>query len=418
MMACLSIEPDVVKWFRVDTLGDLDRFAMFQSRRILVCFVAVWLVLTGAAPPVAGQGTDLFTVRGIPIDATADDAVTARRQALEQGQQEGLDRLLRRLVPASEHHRLPEIAGRSVEPYVQNFEIADEQLSNTRYLANLTVGFAPNQIRDLLQAERLPFAEVASTPIVMLPLYQDQTGARIWPEANPWWQAWADQLDSQRLLRLMMPLGDLEDSTALSVEQALAGDEAAMLKVAERYDAADVLLVIAEPLNGPGGDTLTSSTVALPISLQLTVRRIGAVSQTNGPMEFVGSPGQSLEEVLRAAVTNLQNSLDEEWKSANLLRLDQGGLMFLEIPISNLRNWAEISRNLESLPEVSQVDVQTFARELVQAQIYYVGDQTGFERALDELGLALSREGDSWLLHPKGVKPNFDEPPSERPTSF
>ena len=31
--------------------------------------------------------------------------------------------------------------------------------------------------------------------------------ARLWPDDNPWWQAWADHMDPEQLLRLVLPLG-------------------------------------------------------------------------------------------------------------------------------------------------------------------------------------------------------------------
>ena len=77
---------------------------------------------------------------------------TAREQALLQGQIEGLRRLLRRLVPAEEHGRLPAVGPGEIERYVQNFEIADEEVASNRYLAQLTVRYEPDAVRELLQA--------------------------------------------------------------------------------------------------------------------------------------------------------------------------------------------------------------------------------------------------------------------------
>ena len=78
----------------------------------------------------------MFQVSGIPVDATAADAVAAREEALLQGQIEGLRRLLRRLVPAEEHDRLPAVGAGQIQGYVANFEIADERVSADRYLAS------------------------------------------------------------------------------------------------------------------------------------------------------------------------------------------------------------------------------------------------------------------------------------------
>ena len=377
---------------------------MIQSGRFLVLFLSIYLVLLGGWSSASAQATGVFTVKDIRVDATAENAVAAKEQAHIDGQRKGLARLLRRLVPASDYNRLPAVGRLAVERYVQNFEITDERLSNTRYLARMTVTFDPDGIRNLLQAERLPFAEQPSAALVVLPLYEDPRAPTLWPENNPWWAAWADKLDSGRLLRLIMPLGDLEDMGVVTIEQARNRDEAALRRLASRYGAEDVIVVSATPLTDPAAGQ--------PVSVRLAAARAGAVPQSGRPFDLEGAPGQPLADVLRGAVTRMQDSLDEQWKRANLLRLDTGGLMFVDIPIASLADWVKINRDLENLPEVSQVEIATFAQKLVQVQIYYVGDETGFERALGGLGLTLSREGDSWLLRPTVANPGLSEPPS------
>ena len=95
----------------------------------------------GGAPQPAGaqapaQSATVFPVSDIAVDATAADAVSARAQAVREGQQAGLDRLLRRLV-AGRGRRAPAARSASlpIDDYVQSFEIANEELSSTRYIA-------------------------------------------------------------------------------------------------------------------------------------------------------------------------------------------------------------------------------------------------------------------------------------------
>ena len=393
-------------------LGDPDGFAMLHSR-LLHALAAAVLGLLALTSPGHAQTPDasVFRVSGIPVDTTAADAVTARRQALLEGQRAGLEQLLRRLVPAEEVSRLPAVGNLNIEHYVQNFEIADEELSATRYLAKLTVSYDPQAVRDLLRSEGLAFAETPSVPVVVLPVYAAPEGARLWPDNNPWWEAWAQNLDLERLLRLVMPLGDLEDISTLTVEQVQARDRDALAALAGRYGSEDVLIVTATPLAG-------SETGAGPPAVEVAMERIGKLDQSNPPETLRAAPGQTQEELLAEAVRGLQASLDERWKDANLLRFDQAGLMVVDIPIAGLADWVRIHKGLQSLPEVSQVEIATFARDKVRAQIRYIGDQLRLEQAFARLGLALSREGESWLLLPTGGNPSQGEPPSATSTAY
>lgn len=385
--------------------------------RVLIALGFVGLAWSAHIPEARTQtAADVFTVSGIEVDAIAADAVAARQQALLEGQAEGLRRLMRRLVPAEDDSRLPTVAPAAVERYVQNFEIANEEVSATRYLAQLTVRYDPEAVRELLRTEALGFAETASVPILVLPLYEGPDRLRLWPDDNPWWQAWAEHLDPERLLRLVLPLGDLEDMASVTVAQVEAGDPVALAALAERYGSEDALLVIATPLSGTGQPD-ADATALEPPALRLEMRRVGKVEQTNPPETLRGQSGGTMEELMARAVTGLQDTLDERWKSANLLRYDQAGLMVVDIPIARLSDWVEISRGLQGLPEISEVEIATFARDNVRAQIRYIGDQFRLEQAFARIGLALSREGDSWLLLPTGASPSQGEPLSGTSTS-
>lgn len=370
--------------------------------------LALFLLGGYAASPASAQDQrEIFTVSGIEVDVVAADAVTARREALLSGQRAGLERLLRRLVSGDAYEDLPALQGLPIEQYVQNFTIRNEEASGTQYIAELTVMYAPEQVRALLREQGLPFAEAASAPLMVLPLYEGPEGARLWPDENPWWQAWDEHLDQERLLRLNLPLGDLEDMTRVSLAQARAGDVDALLDLAARYDSEDVLVVIAT-VQQSGSDA------EVPI-VRLEAHRFGEVERTGEPLTLRGESGQSLEDLLGEAVRRLQDNLDERWKSANLLRFDEAGLMVVDIPIDALSDWVRIDRGLQSLPEVGEVDVAAFSRRNVRAEIRYLGDELRLEEAFLRLGLTLSREGDTWLLQPTGASPDPGGPLNARP---
>ena len=390
---------------------------MAQSRVLSALAIAGLLVWWPATVARAQGGAGLFQVSGIEVDATAGDAVAAREQALLQGQIEGLRRLLRRLVPAEEHARLPSVGPAEIERYVQNFEIADEQVASNRYLAQLTVRYEPEVVRQLLQGAAFAYAETISEPIVVLPIYRTAGGAQLWPDDNPWWQAWAEHLDSERLLRLLLPLGDLQDMATVSAEQAMTGDPGALAALGQRYGSDDVLVVIASSRGGAaGGPAGQASAASAPPVLELEMRRVG-IQQPNPPETFVGRPGQTLDQLMAEAVIGLQDTLDERWKGANLLRYDQTGVMVVDIPIARLSDWVEISRGLDGLTEVADVEIAAFARDNVRAEIRYIGDQVRLEEALGRIGLGLSREGESWLLLPMGGNRSPGEPASATSTS-
>jgi hypothetical protein len=248
-------------------------------------------------------------------------------------------------------------------------------------------------------------------PVLVLPLYEAGQVGRLWPDDNPWWQAWAEHMDPEQLLRLVLPLGDLEDMAMVSAAQAEAGDPAALTALAARYGAEDTLVVTARPEGGPEREQGSA--------VGFEAMRIGRERQLEGqPLSLAVGPDQPLDATLAVAVEQIQASLDERWKSANLLRFDQGGLMLVGVPIARLADWVAVKQRLESLPEVNEIVMASFARDRVGIQIRYIGDEVHLEQALARLGLALTREGESWLLLPTGRNPGQGGQPSATSTAF
>jgi hypothetical protein len=382
--------------------------ALFGAARgVLPMLLSCILAALAALPAAAQDQPQVFTVSGIEVDVTAADAVTARREALDAGQRTGLERLLRRLTPAETYDRLPSARDLPIEQYVQNFTIRDEEVSGTQYIAELAVAYDPERVRGLLRERGVPLAQTVSAPLVVLPLYEGPQGATLWPENNPWWQAWGDNLDPERLLRLVLPLGDLEDMTKVDVEQARAGDAAALRSLAARYGSEDILVMIASVQQ-------EGSAAEVPI-VRLEARRVGGVERMNAPWTMRGEPGESLQELLDGAVRQIQDSLDAQWKSEHFLRFDQARLMVVDIPIRELSDWVSINRDLKNLPEVSDVEIAAFSQRNVRAEIGYVGDELRFEEAVARLGLTLSRGREAWLLQPTGANPGVGGLPNARP---
>jgi hypothetical protein len=377
------------------------------ARGVPLMLLSCLLVALAASPAPAQDPPEVFTVSGIEVDVTAADAVAARREALEAGQRTGLERLLRRLTPTETYDRLPSVRDLPIERYVQNFAIRNEEVSGTQYIAELTVAYDPEPVRSLLRERGVPLAQTVSAPLVVLPLYEGPQGATLWPDDNPWWQAWGENLDPERLLRLVLPLGDLEDMTKVDVAQARAGDADALRSLASRYGSDDILVMIASVQQ-------EGSAAEVPI-VRLEARRMGGVERMNEPWTVRGEPGESLQDVLDDAVRRIQDSLDAQWKSEHFLRFDQARHMVVDIPIGGLSDWVGINRDLKSLPEVSDVDIAAFSQRNVRAEIRYIGDELRLEEAVLRVGLTLSREGEAWLLQPTGANPSAGGLPNARP---
>ena len=127
-------------------------------------------------PLAAAQADDPYTVTGVEIDATADNALQAQTAAMQQGQRAAARRLIERLTLAEDRVGTPlESAAFALDDaiiaeMISGLQIRDEQRSGTRYLAKLDVGFHRRSVARVLENYGIPFVDSPARATLVLPV--------------------------------------------------------------------------------------------------------------------------------------------------------------------------------------------------------------------------------------------------------
>lgn len=360
-----------------------------RFRRRLVRFVralgVVALALAGAA-----AAADPYRVEGIAVDVSAANAVAAREQAIQQAQREGLRRLLQRLTAPEDAGRLPAVGPLRLPEYVRSFEIADERVAPTRYLATLNVAYQAPAVQRLLDERGIAYVAEPSRPILVVPAVRDGGRLVLWQEEGPWRQAWGSAVSAAPFLQLVLPLGDLDDISALSPEQAAARDAAAFGRLAQRYDAENAVLAVAQPTQAPDADT--------PAAIAVELEPVSGDELPSGRITLTSRPPAAGKDIWSETAAAAARRLEETWKSRRLLTGGATSTLSLVVPITDLAGWVHIRRQLDSLPEVRQVRIDSFARDRAELTLIYAGDVARLQDALGRRGLVLSSENEKWQL--------------------
>ncbi|MHB1217989.1 MAG: DUF2066 domain-containing protein [Alphaproteobacteria bacterium] len=354
---------------------------------IIFVFASLAVAMAPARAQTAGRGGvfDPFTVSGVAVDKTAQSAAAARADAIAEGQRLALQRLIKRLAAKPAADRISITAARAAE-LVRDFDIAEEKSSGVRYIAKLNVRFKPDAVRAMLRAEGAPFAETASRPLVVVPVYEGGGAPILWDDANPWREAWSAKLPRDGLVPMILPMGDLADIAAVKAEQARDGDSVKLRALAAKYNAGGTLVAVAR-LDSSG-------------ELQVTSTRLGTTGAPQTVVErFKPSPGESREALLQRAADSVATQIEERWKQDNLLRFG-GGEQALEtdVPFGSLREWVEIRNRLGRVAQIRRSDVRAISRRDAHVILHYVGDETQLSQALAQLDLRLETQGEGRTL--------------------
>jgi len=349
------------------------------------------LLLVLAAPHTArAQIANPYEVKGVAVDVTAETASAARAQALREGQQRAMTILLERMTLKSDYPRLPALSPEEITEYMQDFSVAEEKTSAVRYLAKLNYRFRPGEVRELLRAFNIPFAETPSKPVLVLPVLRRAGALLLWDDPNPWRAAWQQRSSQLSLVPTVLPLGDLADVAAIGVDQAVSGDQQRLQAMAKRYEAGSVAVAFASIRHDPARSLwvldVTLTRYNLTIDPQTTV------------VTYVSEFGETADSLLARAAKLVTSLIEDNWKRDNLLSSSHQEAIAVRIPITDLRDWLDMKTRVHSVAVVRETELVQLSRAEAQVILHYIGDIGQLIIALEQADLALRGEGDQWTL--------------------
>ncbi len=341
----------------------------------------------GAESPAADDS--VFRVAGISVDATAENANAARELAIAEGHALAFQRLIGRIVQATDSANVPRLGHAELAPMVRSFEVANEKTSRVRYLARLTFQFDRKSVRRFLRAIGIPFAETRGPQTLVLPVFRSAGAYLLWDEPNPWREAWSNLPETGELVPVVIPPGDLRDVQDISAAQAASGNPTRLQAIAARYNAAEVVVAIA---------ALSRGIDRRPV-VEVSLSRYGRAAADQTIIEsHQATATEMLDRLIQSAARRTAHGLQDAWKARHLLRFDQESYLEAVVPIAGLAQWVRISRSLTEIPSIEQSQILSLSRSQARIRLRYYGDRHRLASALVREGLRLSQEDEDWVL--------------------
>jgi len=353
-------------------------------RQALLPLLAAFLLVVGEPALAAGNFPSAYVVAGVPVDATAQDAVAAREAARAQGQKIAFRRLLERLTAKADWGRLPSPSAEEIAGLVQDFEVANERNSGVRYLGSYTFRFSPTGVRRILRAANIPITELASKPVVLVPVLKIGGSAVLWDDPNPWRQAWASTPGNGGLVPWIVPTGDLNDVSALDAPAAQAPKPDQLTHLASRYGGGDVVVATATATEGAGA------------TLDITISRYSPDGTPESSTTQVTGPKLDAS-LYQAGVQASMHELEDGWKKLTtgssggaVSGSDSDGMLEVVVPIKTARDWAQVRERLAKVPVVRGTDLELMGHAEVRLRIKIHADDNLLRVALAQQDLVLT----------------------------
>ena len=353
----------------------------------------VLLLLAGFFPVslFAAEIHDPFLVRNLVQDIRDSNLVQARNQALLLGQREAYQVLMQRITAQSDWPRIPKLDDAGIQDLVLDVGIDQEKQGPGRLIATLSVRFKTEAVRRLLRGAGIAYAEWRGRPLMVIPVWQTETGGTVFAEGpNPWRDLWKAGTP-EGLVALSVPDSKQLGGVAPTTLATITPDELAGLL--SRLNTSDVLVVTAAPGKGDNG----------LLKLDLTIAGQGALaSRMVGQRGLGGDVGETQEQLMLRAANELARNLDDEWKAGNLLQYDKQGTLMAMAPLSGLDDWLTLRDKLSRATAVRAYDLAALSKTEAALVLHYVGEQGQLESMLMQNGLVLTWEDEHWALRSTG----------------
>jgi Uncharacterized protein conserved in bacteria (DUF2066) len=346
-----------------------------------VRFILAALCLSLACLPAA-RADDPYTITGVAIDATADNALQAQTAAMRRGQAAAARRLIERLTLAEdragtalelEAHMSETgemVSGIGLDPaiiaeMIAGLEISDEQRSATRYLAQLEVTFDPRAVRRVMAAYGVPYVESQSRPLLVLPVFEGETGFSLW-ENNPWRAAWSGQEFGHSLTPVIVPSRRGNSAPVpITARQALQLDPEALTNTALMYGINRIVVLRAGERDG--------------------VRRLGGYLVEIDPSGEILTDTWGPEVVYGGwsdAAQMFVTDREDDWKRRSVVRDLETRSLRVTVLYGGLAEWHSLQEALSRASLVESAQLDALSRDGARMTVDYRG---AFEQLVSEL---------------------------------
>jgi len=350
----------------------------------------LWHGPAGAAGPIE---TSVFAVQGVAVDVTSTDAASAKNQALMDVQVKAFFELVARLGSPELALELQQtLKPEDIAPYLRSLSIEQETSAPGRYIGRFTVRFLPEKMQKFFADRGIRIPTDQAEPLLIVPVFRSPEGNRLW-EDNPWRKAWIDLKGEQGLVPLIVPLGDLEDTQTLTVDDALRGDAIKLEALRKRYGAPSLLVAQAE-LKADGG-------LHVYVEGETKLGKVAVNKIYTASADEPGPPEALAVAAFQRLVFKAYKEQEQQVAAAEAAKqANSQQSLDVAVPFTSPREWNAIRSRILTTPNVVGVDLSSLSADGAVIRLVFTRTVEELQGNMQAAGLNLANTGASWVIQP------------------
>jgi len=360
---------------------------MFRTVFCAICFV---LVLGFSYSGTARAANDaVFTVPGVKVDVTADNAAAAREEAFEQAQTLAFRELATKLMPEAQAESFTPPDVSTISTMIKDFEITDEQLSHVRYVGTYTFRFKGDVVRNYFGGAGVAYTDVSSKPVLIIPYFQHGASTMLWGNDNPWLTAWNTTKSSRGLVPIVVPIGDLQDVSDMGDSEALTYNPIKLAEMTTRYAAGEAIILLAVPeWDSSSKRAANAPADRLVIMVYRTDR--GKPEYANKLTVAADQMGDAAN-IYEAGVKVSREALQKAWKKQTVVQqAEPDSRLKARVKFETLQEWAETQQKLRRVQGLDDMKLISLTQNEAHIELLFKGTEQRLQLALAQADMTLA----------------------------
>lgn len=345
----------------------------------------IWLLvlLLGVQGFARAEDGNPYLVKELFVESKVFDPIYSRKNALKQATEEGFYRLLGQLTSASsiESHK-EELSKINLDILLKKVHIVTER-NDVPYQVTFDLEYDRTAVKDVLTDLKIPFSEISTGRVLLIPLYETEQQTYLWQDNNPWKEQLIKASKQLGLVHFILPTGDVSEMRMLTPEMAAFGAEDILLSVAQGYATETVCVVRARE----------SNTV---VGRQLSVEANWYGKDQMEPMykERTLSGTDNITEIRAEMAASMLKEMEDKWRSLNMLNFDQTTSVLVRYVPVNLSDAQRMRQVFEKLPILKDLWMRMMSQSELVYQIDFYGDVPKLLQQVEALGIHLKQAED------------------------
>lgn len=308
---------------------------------------------------------DVFVLTDVFVSSVGENAIEAQSKAVEIGKKQAFTMLVNKIVDAETPVQLEDDI--DISTFVQDVSLSEEKMSPYSYKGNLTVRFKAEPIRNFLMEKGAKFLTSLPEPMLLIPVYEDETRTLLFSEENPILTYWNTEKPSFELFQIK---SIDKEGLRNSIAQKTSLDNLSLTyeKLANQYGVSSALVLHIKK----AGERYEIRTMVLPEN---------SASQAHIVLSLTDDR-PVIEKVIKDLVLDAFRNMQKKWVYLSTKTATPIELYHLVTPVSKMSDLKRIKDKIQQLNFAEKIEIKGFKNRLLSVDVAFRGDLDELEQKL------------------------------------